>query len=381
MDVVTIVACVGTIMLVSAIAAAVQTAWVQDVTGHTGDVPTIRRLVANLVEAAAVAGGLVAFGLHRRDGLVRRLAVVLGTALAASAVRLGVHWLLGLLSDEALEAWWFQFGAGMPMSLASGCFAVFALYVERRVRAEADAAARAAVARETAMGALADEEVRVRREVAEGLHGTAQQRLVLVVAGLDQVLRDLDGTAAPGVTDQLRDLRDKVETVRAADIRGASRLLYPHQIEVGLVAAVRGLLADVPASVATHLTVDPAVRVLDEPGSSRTTRGERLLVARVVEEAIANALHHGQATDLAVTVALDGGSIAVTVADDGRGLDGATTGGSGLARLSERLGLAGGSLRVEPGSAGGVVVRALLPLGALAAAEPGPTSRTGGTPR
>jgi signal transduction histidine kinase len=143
-------------------------------------------------------------------------------------------------------------------------------------------------------------------------------------------------------------------------------LLYPHQIEVGVVAAVRALLADVPAAVGTRLTVDPAVLALDEPGDCRTTRGERLLVARVVEEAIGNALRHGHASGIAVSVGLDGDRLAIAVADDGCGLAGQPHDGSGLARLSERLRLAGGSLHVAPGPTGGVVVSAQVPIAALA---------------
>ncbi len=371
-DVLTVVLCAATVMLATSVVAAVQTAWVQDVALHVGAaVPTLLRLASNVVETAAVSVALVALGVHRRPGLARRLRVVVTAAVAGSLVRVATQWLLGLLAGASFGTWLLQLGAGMPVALLAGGFAVLALRVQLRVRAEADAATRAALARETAMGALADEEVRVRREVAEGLHATAQQRLVLVVAGLDQVLRELDGTAGPDVTGQLRELRDKVEMVRAADIRQASRLLYPHQLEVGLVAAVRALLAELPVSVATHLSVDRAVRALDEPGSCRTTRGERLLVARVVEEAIGNALRHGHATDVAVTLDLVGTGIAVSVADDGSGLTGVGGDGSGLARLADRLALAGGSLTVETRVPHGVVVRAHVPVAELAAPAAG----------
>ena len=79
-----------------------------------------------------------------------------------------------------------------------------------------------------------------------------------------------------------------------------SRLLYPDQLELGLVPALRACCAGCPPSIATRLTVSDAVRSVDDPTGSRLTVSERLLAVRVVEEAVSNALKHGPATSIAV---------------------------------------------------------------------------------
>lgn len=366
----------GSLMLVSAAAAAVQTAWVLAAVGHPGAVPTAARLAANAVEAIATAAALVGLGVHRQERLGPQATRVLLAGVIASGARFATQWAVGIHRADSWETRAFQLGAGLPMALIAGGFALVALAAVRRIRAAAERAARDAEARRAAMQALEDEEVRVRREVAEGLHGTAQQRLVLVVAGLDHLLATLGPDVGPATVALVRDLREKVETVRGGDVRQASRLLYPHQVEVGLVAAVRSLVAEVPACVATRLTVDPAVTAVDEPGASRFSRGERLLVVRVVEEALNNALRHGRATTVAVAVRLDGDTLVATVTDDGCGFapggDGRWhAGGGGLARLSERVRLVGGELSVGPDPGGGVAVSVRVPAEALRPAAAG----------
>ncbi|HEY0119686.1 MAG TPA: ATP-binding protein [Cellulomonas sp.] len=369
----------GSLMVVSAIAAAVQTAWVQDVLGHSGQIPTLARLVTNLVEAVATVGALVGLGVHRAPRVRSQVVRVVLAALIASAARYATQEAFGMHGEDSWDSRLFQMGAGIPMALIAGCFALVGLAMQRRMRAETAQAARDSEARRGAMRALEDEEVRVRREVAEGLHGTAQQRLVLVVAGLDHLLTAVGGD--PASVALVRDLREKVETVRTGDVRHASRMLYPHQVEVGMVAAVRSLLAEIPVSVATRLTVDPAVSALDEAGSSQFSRGERLLVARVVEEAISNALRHGRATRVEVGLALDGDDIVLTVQDDGQGLgqacdaalDGEGTGG--LARLADRIRLVGGVLCLDETPGGGVVLRAGLPVATACRASATSTAR------
>jgi len=366
-EVALVVAASGSLMLVSALVAVTQTVWVLDVVGGSdaGVVPG-RRMVANLVWAAGVAGALVALGLHRHR-VARQVTDVLLAGMVAALLRLAAHVALGVHPLAPHDSWLLQLGAGLPMAWLAGGLAVASLWVLRRVRGDAAETVRSALERAEAMRALEDEEVRVRREVAEGLHGTAQQRLVLVVAGLDRLLADADGTAELATLAVLRDLREKVETVRGGDIRKASRLLYPYQIEVGLVPAVRSMLDEVPAAVRTQLTVDPGVRALDGPGDCQFTRGERLLVARVVEEALGNALRHGRASAVEVTIERDGCEVVATVRDDGCGFDEPTPSGSGLARLSERLRLVGGELTARPAAGGGVVVRARLLITALQA--------------
>ncbi|WP_246855380.1 sensor histidine kinase [Cellulomonas sp. Y8] len=238
---------------------------------------------------------------------------------------------------------------------------------QRRLRTEVAERAQARLQIELALAALQHEEVRVRREVAEGLHGSMQQRLVLVVARLDALVAEL-GEAGDrrAVTAEdvalLREVREQIETVREADVRTTSRMLYPEQLEVGMVPAIRALLGRIPRSVNTRLGVSDEVRVVDDPADPRLTRSERLLAVRVVEEAISNALRHGQAEVVDVRVSLVGDALEVRVSDDGHGFGEDAGTPSGTARLADRLRLVGGDLRVTSVPGDGTQVVAHLPV-------------------
>jgi signal transduction histidine kinase len=86
-------------------------------------------------------------------------------------------------------------------------------------------------------------------------------------------------------------------------------------------------------------------------------------VYRIVQEALANATKHGEATHLGVSVIEDGAQVRVTVRDDGHGFDtGQTTAGFGLAGMRERVELLSGDLSVESASGQGTTVTASLPV-------------------
>ena len=87
-------------------------------------------------------------------------------------------------------------------------------------------------------------------------------------------------------------------------------------------------------------------------------------VYRVVQEAVGNALVHGQAEHVSVSVSREDGAVRIVVADDGRGFDpGAADRGFGLIGMQQRVSLAGGGLEVESAPGRGAEVRASLPVG------------------
>lgn len=356
----------GVVMTAFAVGAAAQTAWVYGNQG--GSVPVGHRILANLVAVAAMLLILAATGVSLpRRGVLAGLVGVLGAGVAASLARFGVQLLLGIYDHptrsvvlaevvSAAVVAWIAAGLGLTIMLS-----------QRRLRVQLAESAHGALQIELALQALQHEEVRVRREVAEGLHGTMQQRLVLVTARLDRLTEHLEagGPASADDLTLLREVREQIETVREADVRATSRMLYPDQLEVGMVPAIRSLLGRIPTTVNTRLGVSDEVRRLDDPADPRLTRSERLLAVRVVEEAIGNALRHGRAEVLDVRVQLVGDALEVRVSDDGRGFGPDAGPPSGTARLSDRLQLAGGDFRVTSVPGDGTQVVAHLPVESL----------------
>ncbi|GIG35450.1 sensor histidine kinase [Cellulomonas pakistanensis] len=359
----------GTVMTAFAIGAAVQTAWVYGNQG--GDVPVTDRILANLTAVASMLLILAATGVSLpQRGPLAMVVGVLSAGVTASGVRFAFQLLLDVYVDPPRSVIVAELASGATIAWIAASMGLAAMLSQRRLRTEVAEAAQGRLQIELALAALQHEEVRVRREVAEGLHGSMQQRLVLVVARLDGLIRDVEGAEAPrAVTPEdlvlLREVREQIETVREADVRTTSRMLYPEQIEIGMVPAIRALLGRIPRTVNTRLGVTDEVRALDDPADPRLTRSERLLAVRVVEEAISNALRHGRAEVVDVRVSVVDDAVEVRVSDDGDGFGDDAGTPSGTARLADRLRLAGGDLRVTSVPGDGTQVVAHLPVESL----------------
>ena len=187
-----------------------------------------------------------------------------------------------------------------------------------------------------------------RRRLERDLHDGAQQRLIALGMALRHAERGL------GPDDPQRRVFDEAvgELGRAVeDLRTLARGLRPRELDAGLPAALRELLASTP------LPVDLSVTAETVPDEVATT------AYYVVAEAATNALKHAEPTRLAVDVSADAGSLTVTVSDDGVG--GAHPCGptSGLVGLADRVAAIGGMLDVDSPPDQGTTIRAVLPCG------------------
>lgn len=329
-------------------------------------VSVFSRIAAN---ALCIASLLATLGLWRQHRRTTRRDLILGAVLAggiAATVRIVMQVVFGVYPDFSARTVSAELVSGALIGVCSALLGTWVMVSRRRLRAEERARARTATAVATAVQALEDEEIRVRREVADGLHSSMQQRLVLVTARLDDALGRLGAAGIPASElATLRDAREEVEQVRDQDVRQMSRLLYPDQLEIGMVPAVRALLRRVPPAIATQLDVDPELRSLDDPVAPELSQAERLLAVRVVEEAVSNSLRHGTPTQLEVRLGVEGDGIVIRVQDDGGGFDAATVVRSGTKRLAERLSIVGGTLDVSSAPGVGTRVAARLPVDAL----------------
>lgn len=346
--------------------AAVQSSYVLSV-----DVPALglvsvwARIAANIVGVLVLLAGLIVQRVHRADRALAAAPPVVLASVVASLVRVGAQNLLDVHSPWG-NASLIELVLGAVLSVFAASVGVWAMLFSRSMRVRTRAAERETMQVEVALAALEDEEIRVRRAVAEGLHSTLQQRLVMLVARLDQLAVRFTSTGAvPEDVAVLRGVRDEIEQVRAQDVREMSRLLYPDQLEVGVVPAIRSVLRRVPTSIATALQVDDVVRAMDDPADPRLTQAERLLAVRVVEESLTNALKHAHPRSVEVSIGHERGALVVQVTDDGGGFDKEQATPSGTARLAERLALTGGGLTVDGRPGDGTTVRAWLPLDAL----------------
>ena len=183
--------------------------------------------------------------------------------------------------------------------------------------------------------ALSDERKRIIRDMHDGVGGNVMSLLLKArrqSLGNEELVGALEAT--------VKDLRLIIDSMDSVGDNLAFALgVFRQRTEPGLNSAGAEL----------HWEVDVADEI--------TGFGPRsvLNIYRVLQEACNNAVVHGGAKQIAVSVreAADGKDIVITVEDDGSGFDpGATTHGRGLGNMRRRARELGGELTVESGGDG-----------------------------
>jgi len=332
------------------------------------------RMLANGSAVAVAVVLATVLALHRRRGgkLVLVTAVI---AVAAAVVRMGVQLLLVIYEEFSVDTSVADTFVGVAVTIVGITIGTIVMRAQRRARVEERGALLQSLRASEALDALQSEELRVRREVAEGLHGTVQQQLVLLRIRLDSIIArlrraDAETQADHGVQHpeseqligELDALVGVVEVLRERGVRELSQLLYPAGTDLGLAQAARMMLRTLPPSIATRVDIGDAVLEADDPSGPGLGIEKRILLLRVLEEAVSNALRHGRASTLALRIAVEQGELRLALDDDGTGLPEGEPSLHGLALLRTRLIAIGASIELGGSPLGGARVLATLPL-------------------
>jgi signal transduction histidine kinase len=183
-----------------------------------------------------------------------------------------------------------------------------------------------------------------RARIARDLHDGPLQKAMFLAGVSEATLRDRDGVA--------REL--------AVELRELCARLRPAILDdLGLVPALEWLLEQ----TAQGFTVTPRLTLRGLTEDDRLTPDAELALFRVTQEAVSNALKHGRATSIHVSLARTTDSIQLSVIDDGRGfaITDALTGGLGVPGMRERLRQVGGNVAVASNGGTGTVVTASIP--------------------
>ncbi len=223
----------------------------------------------------------------------------------------------------------------------------------------------AAEARERAIRAEREREVRARAAVAEERARIARE------------LHDVVGHSVSVMTVQAsgvrRLLRPEQEREREALLiveRTGREALAEMRRMVGVLRRPEEAPALAPQPSLEHLDrlVDQAreaglpVDLRVEGEACELPAGVDLTAYRLVQEGLTNALKHARATRAEVLVNYGDGQIEVMVSDDGNGVGNGGGGGHGLVGMRERVSVYGGELDAGPQPGGGYRLRARLPI-------------------
>jgi two-component system, NarL family, sensor histidine kinase UhpB len=206
--------------------------------------------------------------------------------------------------------------------------------------------------REAARTALAAQEAE-RLRVAQELHDEIGQTLTAVMIQAERAANEnpAEATVALGRV---------AETVHASldELRRIARELRPEALDdLGLVNALIALCSRVDAQGG------PRVRRDLHSGLPPMTRETELVIYRVAQESLTNALRHADAETVMVTLKSDAEAVTLTVTDDGGGMPAELSASTaGLAGMRERALLVGGRLSISSQPNMGTEVRLTLPV-------------------
>jgi signal transduction histidine kinase len=185
-----------------------------------------------------------------------------------------------------------------------------------------------------------------RRRLERDLHDGAQQHLLGLSLGINEVLRLLDRDP-PAVRARLEGLeQDAHEALRT--VRELARGVCPPLLTAeGLPAALNARARLVPLDVRVSASC-----------AGRYSADLEAAVYFCCSEALQNAVRHAQASLVRVRLAQESDELVFTVEDDGQGFDVASGGeGAGLQSMRDRIDVVGGRLEIVSVPGEGTTVR------------------------
>ncbi|MEV4458225.1 sensor histidine kinase [Microbispora sp. NPDC049633] len=198
--------------------------------------------------------------------------------------------------------------------------------------------------------AVAEERARMAAE----MHDSVGHHLTVIKMGLENAerFRERRPEAAWAEVRQAKELTAEALT----DARRWVRALRPLALDGRVGSAALGRLA--ASFDGTGISVSFEVR-----GEERRLEPDtELVLYRVLQEGLTNALRHAKAEHVRGTLAFGDDRVVLMVSDDGKGRDDRPAGGFGLTSLAERARALGGTLAGANRPGGGFELRAELPL-------------------
>ncbi len=198
----------------------------------------------------------------------------------------------------------------------------------------------------------------LRARLARDLHDGVIQSIYAAGLGLESAMSDLEGNPSAART-RLAHCRQSLNGV-IREVRGFISGLEPEQMQR------HGFAKELAALVNTMQALWP-VRIVPkvDPGvAARLGIGQEVHTLQIARECISNAIRHGGAKKVLITMTQAADRAVLTVRDDGSGFDPAQAAGagSGLQNLASRAREMGGTLKLDSQPGRGAAVTITFPL-------------------
>jgi PAS domain S-box-containing protein len=200
-----------------------------------------------------------------------------------------------------------------------------------------------------------------RARLARDLHDDMSQRLALLTIDIDQIGR---GGGLPAETvEHLRLISQRAGEI-ASDVHLLSYQLHPTKLQtLGLVTAIQSVCRDVSNQHGIDVEFHPEHV---PPGIAPEVA---LCLYRIVQESLRNVVKHSGARRAFVRLGALDGELRLSVADQGKGFDIATTArtGLGLVSMRERVNFVGGEIVVHSNPGHGARIGVRVPVAGVRA--------------
>lgn len=195
-------------------------------------------------------------------------------------------------------------------------------------------------------------EIRERNRIAREIHDTLGHTLTGLAAGIDACIA-LAGDDKPALRNQL-DLLSKVSRNGIKDIRMSVSSLRPDAPErLNLKNAIEELVENTKRVAGINIKLDCDIINL------KFDEDEEMAIYRIVQESLTNAIRHGKAKNIDVSIKKNYGSINLLICDDGIGCEDIKA-GFGLRHIRERVNMLKGQVNFS--SEEGFKVEAMIPI-------------------
>jgi signal transduction histidine kinase len=209
--------------------------------------------------------------------------------------------------------------------------------------------------RKTLEQAILDAVEREQKRFASDLHDGVCQELAGAAMMLDVILPRV----ASDVAAEIRSVSEHIRRV-TLDARRLALGLAPIAVErAGLAGALALLKLDVETPRGPTLVVS-----VDEPFARELPLDMAVNLYRIAQEATNNALRHGGASHIDISVEVCGEGLLLAIQDDGCGIRdiGSESWGLGIRSMASRAEWLGGELRLLRGTLQGTRVQVIVPM-------------------
>jgi signal transduction histidine kinase len=196
---------------------------------------------------------------------------------------------------------------------------------------------------------LIDSDEEIRSHASQLLHDRIQSKLMLSAAKLTRISGMLTEEGKLGIQPVIKEL----EHIRSIEVREVSQLLSPNLAGEGLIGACENLCREYQPEVEFIIDISQEVEGIEEE--------KKLGLYRIIEQGVINAIKHGPATHVEITVK-EGveSTLFIEIKDDGPGSD-VIGSGKGTVIIDAWISKLGGRKEIKSASGAGYSLQVFIP--------------------